>query len=58
MTLQIEDRTMLQPEGVLEDVLIKVGKFIFPVDFVFMDMDFTHEFHYYLEDHSWPLELP
>ena len=25
------DRTLAQPKGVLEDVLIKVGKFIFPV---------------------------
>ena len=33
------DKTMTQPEGVLEDVLIKVGKFIFPVDFVVMDME-------------------
>ena len=24
------DRTLAQPEGILEDVLIKVGKFIFP----------------------------
>ena len=28
------DRTLAPPEGILEDVLIKVGKFIFPVDFV------------------------
>ena len=33
------NRTMAKPEGVLEDVLIKVGKFIFPVDFVVMDME-------------------
>ena len=39
MTLQMADRTMAQPKGVLEDVLIKVGKFIFPVDFVVMDME-------------------
>ena len=39
MTLQMTDRTMAQPEGVLEDVLIKVGKFIFLVDFVVMDME-------------------
>ena len=38
MTLQMVDRTMAQLEGVLEDVLIKVGKFIFLVDFVVMDM--------------------
>ena len=35
----MEDKTMAQTEGVLEDVLIKVGKFIFPVDFVVMDME-------------------
>ena len=39
MTLQMADITMEQPEGVLEDVLIKVGKFIFLVDFVVMDME-------------------
>ena len=39
MTLQMANRTMAQPEGVLEDVLIKVGKFVFPVDFVVMDME-------------------
>ena len=38
MTLQMVDRAMTQPEGVLEDVFIKVGKFIFPMDFAVMDM--------------------
>ena len=38
ITLQMADRSMAQPEGVLEDVLVKVGKFIFPVDFVIMKM--------------------
>ena len=39
MTLQMEDRTMAQLDIVLEDVLIKVGKNIFLVDFVVMDME-------------------
>ena len=39
MTLQMADRTMVQLEGILEDVLIKVGKFIFTVDFVVIDME-------------------
>ena len=34
MTLQMVERTLVQPEGILEDVLIKVGKFIFIVDFM------------------------
>ena len=39
MTLQMADRTFAQPEGILEDVLIKVGKFIFLVDFVVIDIE-------------------
>ena len=38
ITLQMADRSMTQPEGVLKDVLVKAGKFIFPVDFVIMKM--------------------
>ena len=33
ITLQLADRTLAHPEGILEDVLIKVGKFVFQVDF-------------------------
>ena len=39
MTLQMEDRTLAHPEGILEDVLIKVGKFVFPVDFVVINIE-------------------
>ena len=35
----MDDKSIAQPEGVLEDVLVKVGKFIFPVDFVVMKME-------------------
>ena len=35
----MDDRTLAQPEGILEDMLIKVGKFIFLVDFVFIDIE-------------------
>ena len=30
---------MTQPYGILEDVLVKVGKFIFPVDFMVIDIE-------------------
>ena len=39
MTLQMADITLAHLEGILEDVLIKVGKFIFPVDFVVIDIE-------------------
>ena len=58
MTLQMADRTMTHLEGVLEDVLIKVGKFIFPMDFVVMDMEEDTQVPLLLEDLSWSLELP
>ena len=32
VTLQLADRSIAYPRGVLEDVLVKVDKFIFPVD--------------------------
>ena len=39
ITLKMANKTMAQPEGILEDVLIRVGKFIFLVDFVVIDME-------------------
>ena len=48
ITLQMADRSMAQPKGILEDVLVKVGKFIFQVDFVIMQME---------EDNQVPLLL-
>ena len=39
MSLHMADKSMAQPEGTLEDVLIKVGKFIFPVDFMVIDIE-------------------
>ena len=37
--LQMADRSMAQLEGIMEDVLVKVGKFIFLVDFLIMQME-------------------
>ena len=33
------NKTLAQHKGILEDVLIKVGKFIFPIDFVLIDIE-------------------
>ena len=38
MQLQLADGSIKYPYGVVEDVLVKVDKFIFPVDFVIVDM--------------------
>ncbi|KAK4267866.1 hypothetical protein QN277_024592 [Acacia crassicarpa] len=39
VTLQLADRPIVLPEGKIEDVLVKVDKFIFPVDFIFLDFE-------------------
>ena len=39
ITLQMADRSMEQPEGILEDVVVKVRKFVFPVDFVVVQIE-------------------
>ncbi|XP_020235394.1 uncharacterized protein LOC109815165 [Cajanus cajan] len=39
MTLQLADRSIKYPYGVIENMLVKVDKFIFPADFVVMDME-------------------
>ncbi|XP_014491939.1 uncharacterized protein LOC106754438 [Vigna radiata var. radiata] len=38
MTLQLTDKSLKYPYGVAEDVIVKVDKFLFPVDFVVMEM--------------------
>ncbi|XP_057790856.1 uncharacterized protein LOC131007965 [Salvia miltiorrhiza] len=37
--IQLADRSTAYPEGVVEDVLVKVNDLIFPVDFYIVDMD-------------------
>ncbi|XP_063946016.1 uncharacterized protein LOC135151483 [Daucus carota subsp. sativus] len=40
MYLQLADRSITYPRGIVEDVLVKVDKLIFPADFVFNAMKF------------------
>ncbi|XP_056685779.1 uncharacterized protein [Spinacia oleracea] len=39
ITLQMADRSIKYPLGILEDVPVRVGKFYIPVDFVVLDME-------------------
>ncbi|XP_062118595.1 uncharacterized protein LOC133832242 [Humulus lupulus] len=39
VTLQLADRSVKHPRGIIEDVLVKVDKFIFPADFIIFDME-------------------
>ncbi|XP_021757230.1 uncharacterized protein LOC110722262 [Chenopodium quinoa] len=38
ISLQMADRTVRLPKGVVEDVLVGIGELVFPVDFVVVDM--------------------
>lgn len=39
MTLQLTDKSTTRPSGVAENVLVKVDNFLFPIDFVVIDME-------------------
>ncbi|XP_038696665.1 uncharacterized protein LOC119993559 [Tripterygium wilfordii] len=39
MSLVMADRSVKYPRGIIEDVLVKVDKLVFPVDFVILDME-------------------
>ena len=39
VTLQLVDRFLKHSRGVIEDVLVKVDKFIFPMDFIILNME-------------------
>ncbi|GJY39415.1 retrovirus-related pol polyprotein from transposon TNT 1-94 [Tanacetum coccineum] len=48
MVINMADRSMQSPKGIVENVLVKIHKFIFPVNFVILDI---------VEDHKVPIIL-
>ena len=48
ISLQLANRSYQHPQGIIENVLVKVGKFVLPADFVILDME---------EDDSVPIIL-
>ncbi|XP_070014281.1 uncharacterized protein [Nicotiana sylvestris] len=43
MRLQMADHTMKRPLGIIDDVLVRVGKFILSADFVILDYEVDYE---------------
>lgn len=39
--LQMADRSVKKPRGIIEDVVIQVDKLYFPVDFIVLDTEFV-----------------
>ena len=42
VTLQLADRSVKVPRGIMEDVLVQVDKFYFPIDFIVLDTQPHH----------------
>nr|GEX80763.1 hypothetical protein [Tanacetum cinerariifolium] len=38
LTVELADRTVKYPKGIAESMLVGIGKFVFPVDFISLDM--------------------
>nr|GFA30708.1 hypothetical protein [Tanacetum cinerariifolium] len=38
LTIKVADRTIKQPKGIAENVLVRIGKFIFPIGFIILDI--------------------
>ncbi|GKC30440.1 hypothetical protein Tco_1037734 [Tanacetum coccineum] len=38
LTVELADRTVKYPKGISENVLVGIGKFVFPLDFIILDM--------------------
>ncbi|XP_019233966.1 PREDICTED: uncharacterized protein LOC109214497 [Nicotiana attenuata] len=43
ISLQLADQTTIIPEGIVEDVLVRVDKFVFPIDFIVVKMEENKE---------------
>ncbi|GJW71335.1 putative reverse transcriptase domain-containing protein [Tanacetum coccineum] len=37
LTVELADRTVKYPKGIAENVLVGIGKFVFPIDFIILD---------------------
>ncbi|GJS88404.1 ribonuclease H-like domain-containing protein [Tanacetum coccineum] len=38
LTIELANRTIKQPRGIAENVLVRIGKFIFPIDFIILEI--------------------
>ncbi|XP_048493670.1 uncharacterized protein LOC125494135 [Beta vulgaris subsp. vulgaris] len=57
ITLQMADRSIKYPLGILEDVPVIVGKFFIPVDFVVLDMEEDTQFQLFWVGHTFILKV-
>lgn len=51
MSLQLADRSIKYRRGVIEDIMVKVDKFIFPTNFITLDMEEDHKIPIFMGGH-------
>ncbi|GKF09694.1 hypothetical protein Tco_0043918, partial [Tanacetum coccineum] len=54
LTVELADRTVKYPKGIAENVLVEIGKFTFPIDFIILDIP---EDYIELNDLNEPIKL-
>ena len=54
ITLSLADRSVKIPKGIVEDVLVKVDKFYYPVDFIVLDTEPIAIFGHFQCDNQLP----
>ncbi|GJY53533.1 reverse transcriptase domain-containing protein [Tanacetum coccineum] len=45
MCIELADKSTQIPKGIVENVIVKIDKFVFPVDFTVLDMKEDHKIH-------------
>ncbi|RXH99934.1 hypothetical protein DVH24_030425 [Malus domestica] len=55
ISLQLADRSITYPRGIIEDVLVRVDQFLLPGDFLVLDMEEDREIPIILGVHLWLL---
>ena len=58
MTIEMADRTVSIPKGIVENVLVKIDKFTLPVDFIILEMEEDNELPIILGRPLLPLPMP
>nr|GEY40131.1 hypothetical protein [Tanacetum cinerariifolium] len=38
LTIELADRTIKQPRDIIKNVIVRIGKFVFPIDFIILDI--------------------
>nr|GEW95329.1 hypothetical protein [Tanacetum cinerariifolium] len=58
LTIELAGRTIKQPKSIAKNVLVMISKFIFPIDFIILDIPEDDDVPLILVDHFYLLPIP